>query len=277
MIKLNNADPKRTLHFARGARERCRLTSKILSLRRLLGLVVFFALWETLPRLGAINANFLPPFTVVSAKFVDMFATGEMIRHIGISLRRSVVGLAIGFAFSIPAGLLIASFRRLEFYVDPLIQTFRQTSIIALMPVFILFFGIKEPSKYAIVFWGVWAPLLLNTISGVKGVDPMLIKAARSMGAGRFVVYTRVIFPSAFPTVVTGLRLAATSSILVLTAAEMMGASSGLGYILYDAQMKYQIPKMYAVILMMSIIGVVLNYLLVLLEKHATRWKPKQS
>jgi NitT/TauT family transport system permease protein len=251
------------------------LTSKILSLRRLLGIAVFFAMWEALPRFGAVNANFLPPFTVVAVKFADMFATGEMIRHIGISLRRSAVGLAIGFAFSIPAGLLIASFRRLEYYLDPLIQMFRQTSIIALMPVFILFFGIKEPSKYAIVFWGVWAPLLLNTISGVKSVDLTLIKAARSMGANRFGVYTRVIFPSVFPTVVTGLRLAATSSILVLTAAEMMGASSGLGYILYDAQMKYQIPKMYAVILMMSIIGITLNYLLVLLEKRVTRWKPK--
>ncbi|MDR3277757.1 MAG: ABC transporter permease [Oscillospiraceae bacterium] len=251
------------------------LGRNILSLRRLLGIVVFFALWEMFPRAGFVNANFLPPFSVVLLKFFEMIGTGELFKHIFISLRRSVVGLAIGIAFSIPLGILIASFKRLEYYVDPLIQAFRQLSIIALIPVFLLFFGIRESSKYAIVAWGVWAPLLLNTISGVKGVDPMLIKAAKSMGAGRLVVYTRVIFPSAFPTVITGLRLAATSSLLVLTAAEIMGASSGLGFVIYDAQMKYLTARMFAVILTMSLIGILINYLLVVLERRVTRWKPK--
>lgn len=251
------------------------ILEKILSLRRLACILVFFLVWEILPRTGLINANFLPPFSVVAAKLFEMCATGELFRNILISLRRSVVGLALGFAFSIPMGILIASFKKLEYYIDPLIQALRQTSIVALIPVFLLFFGIKESSKYAIVFWGVWAPLLLNTISGVKNVDPMLIKAARSMGAKRFVIYTRIVFPSALPTVLTGLRLAATSSILVLTAAEMMGASSGLGFILYDAQMKYLIPRMYAVILTMSIIGIVVNYGLVLLERRLTKWKPQ--
>lgn len=252
-----------------------KIGKKILSLRRLLGIVVFFALWEAAPRANLVNANFLPPFSVVAAMFWKLLLSGELIRHIAISLRRSVVGLSLGFAVSIPLGILIASFRSLEYYLDPLIQAFRQTSIIALLPVFMLFFGIKEASKYAIVFWGVWAPLLLNTISGVKGIDPMLVKAAKSMGAGILRVFVYVVFPSAFPTVMTGLRLATTSSILVLTAAEMMGASSGLGYVLYDAQMKYQIPRMYTVILTMSIIGISLNYILVSLEKRVTRWKPK--
>jgi NitT/TauT family transport system permease protein len=249
---------------------------KILSLRRLVAIAAFFALWETAPRLGLVTAHLLPPFSVVASMFFEMLFSGELIKHILISLRRSIVGLSIGFAFSIPMGILIATFKRLEYYLDPLIQMFRQTSIIALLPVFLLFFGIKEPSKYAIVFWGVWAPLLLNTISGVKSVDPMLVKAAKSMGANRLIVFVKVIFPASFPTIVTGLRLAATASILVLTAAEMMGASSGLGFILFDAQMKYLIPRMYAVILTMSIVGITLNYLLVLLERRVTRWKPKQ-
>ncbi len=250
---------------------------KILSLDRLLGIFLFFGLWEFLPRAGLVNANFLPPFTVVVAKFLELLASGVLLKHVGVSLRRSIIGLALGFSISVPLGVLIASFRRLEYYLDPLIQSLRQTSIIALLPVFMLFFGIRESAKYAIVCWGVWAPLLLNTINGVKSVDPALIKAAKSMGANRFVVYTRVIFPSAFPTIVTGLRLAATSSLLVLTAAEMMGASKGLGFMLYDAQMKYQVPRMYSAILTMSILGITLNYLLVLLEKRVTRWKPKAS
>ncbi|MDR2656738.1 MAG: ABC transporter permease [Oscillospiraceae bacterium] len=251
------------------------LPQKILSLRRLLGIAVFFALWELLPRAGFVNKNFLTPFTTVVATFANLLRSGVLIKHIGVSLQRSAIGLSLGFAISIPLGILIASFKRLEYYLDPLIQTLRQTSIIALLPVFLLLFGIKESAKYAIVCWGVWAPLLLNTINGVKGVDPILIKAARAMGATRLIVYTRVIFPSAFPSVVTGLRLAATSSLLVLTAAEMMGASSGLGYLIHYSQSLYQVPNMYAAILTMSLLGILTNYLLVQLEKRVTRWKPK--
>jgi NitT/TauT family transport system permease protein len=252
-----------------------KIGKKIFEARRLLSIVAFLALWEIAPRLGLIRANFLPPFSVCAMKLFEMIGTGEIIKHIAISLRRSFTGLGIGLLFSIPMGILIGTFRKLEYYIDPLLQTLRQTSVIALLPVFLLFFGIKEPSKYVIVFWGVWAPLLLNTVSGVKGVDPVLIKAAKSMGANQIVLFGKVILPSSLPFVMTGLRLATTSSILVLTAAEMMGASSGLGFILYDAQSKYLIPKMYAIILTMSIIGITLNYILVMLEKRVTRWQPK--
>lgn len=249
------------------------LKLKVLNLRRLLGIVVFLAVWEIAPRTGVINANFLPPFSVALKTLFNLLLSGELIKHILISLRRSIVGFSLGLAFAIPLGLLIGSFKRLEYYVDPLVQSFRQTSTMALLPVFLLLFGIKEASKYAIVFWGVWPAMLLSTINGVKGVDPLLIKAAKSMSASQFIIFVRVILPSAIPSILTGLRLAATSSILILTAAEMMGASSGLGFLLYDAQMKYLIPKMFAVILTMSCAGITVNYLLVLLEKHVTRWK----
>jgi NitT/TauT family transport system permease protein len=275
-----------------------RLQEQILSLRRLLGIVVFFALWEILPRIvisskvsvdlfsGAettvykylVDASFLPPFsTVIKEWWRLVFVTYEIPLHTIHSLRRSFIGLGLGFAISIPLGIAMASFKKLDYYLDPLLQSLRQTSIAAIMPVFLLLFGIKESSKYAIVCWGVWAPLLLNTIAGVKAVDPMLVKAARSMGASRLIIHLRVIVPSALPNVLTGLRLAATSSILVLTVAEMMGSVSGLGFILSLAQIKYQIPKMYAIILTMSIIGIVVNYSLVKLEKSLTRWKPKPS
>jgi NitT/TauT family transport system permease protein len=251
------------------------IKNKIFYLKRLLGIVVFLAIWEIAPRTGIVNANFLPPFSVAVKTLFSLLSSGELIKHILISLRRSVVGFALGFGFAIPFGILIGSFKKLEYYVDPLIQALRQTSTMALLPVFLLLFGIKEPSKYAIVFWGVWAPILLSTINGVKGVDFMLIKAAKSMGASQLVIFTRVIAPSAVPSIMTGLRLAATTSILILTAAEMMGASSGLGFLLYDAQMKYLVPKMFAVILTMSVIGITVNYCLVVLEKRVTRWKPK--
>jgi NitT/TauT family transport system permease protein len=242
-------------------------------LRRLLGIVIFLLIWEICGRTGVIDSRFLPPFSVVITTFFKMLASGEMITHMVVSLRRSLLGFGLGLLIAVPLGFLIGSFKKIDFYIDPLLQLFRQTSAIALLPAFMLFFGIAESSKIAIVFWGVWAPILLNTINGVKGVDPILIKAARSMGASQLTIFKKVIFPSAFPSIITGMRLSATTAILILIVAEMMGASEGLGYLLYDTQLKYQIPRMYAIIITMSFIGITVNYLLVALEKRVSRWK----
>ncbi|MEM5766764.1 MAG: ABC transporter permease subunit, partial [Bacillota bacterium] len=122
-------------------------------------------------------------------------------------------------------------------------------------------------------FWGVQWPILLNTISGVKNVDPLLIKSARSMGASRLVIFLKVILPAALPSIFTGARLSATAAVLLLIAAEMVGAKAGLGFLIFDAQQKFQIPRMYAAILLMSVIGYCANYTLVSLEKKYSAWK----
>jgi NitT/TauT family transport system permease protein len=170
-------------------------------------------------------------------------------------------------------GLFIGWFRGFEKLVKPLLETLRQTSAIALYPVLVVIFGLGETSKIALVFWGtIWA-MLLNSISGVKNADPVLIKAARAMGSSQLVIFTKVILPGAMPYLLTGIRLSATASILILVAAEMMGASKGLGYMLYDAQMKYKIPQMYVAIVTMGILGVSVNTLLNLLERKVLGWK----
>lgn len=247
----------------------------LFNLRQLLGIVIFLLIWEIIPRIGLVDSNFLPPFSVVMHTFFQMLLSGELIDNIAISLRRSLMGFGLGLLLAIPLGLIIGSFKKIEFYVDPLLQLFRQTSTLALLPVFLLFFGIGETSKVAIVFWGVWSAILLNTVNGVKNVDPNLIKAARSMASPQLTIFLKVVLPSAFPSIITGIRISATSSILVLIAAEMMGASSGLGYLLYDTQMKYQISKMYASIVTMSLIGIIVNYIIVAFEKKICVWKPQ--
>lgn len=245
----------------------------VFNLRRLLSILAFLLIWEIISRTGIIDSNFLPPFSVVIKTFFNMLVSGELVTNIAVSMKRSLLGFGLGIVIAIPLGLIIGSFKKIEFYIDPLLQLFRQTSTLALLPVFMLFFGIGETSKVAIVFWGVWSAILLNTINGVRNVEPILIKSARSMGASQFTIFKKVILPSAFPSIITGIRLSATSAILVLIAAEMMGASSGLGYLLYDTQIKYQIPKMYASIVTMSLIGIIVNYIIVAFEKKMTKWK----
>ncbi|MDF2873567.1 MAG: putative transporter permease protein [Sporomusa sp.] len=241
-----------------------------------MGIVVLLMLWEFLPRMNIVDKNFLPPFSVVIATFWKILLSGELVEHIFVSLKRSVAGFFLGIGLSVPLGFVVGWFKQAEFYIDPIIQLCRQTSTLALLPVFMLVFGIGELSKVAIVFWGVWSAILLNTINGVKGVDPLLIKAAKSMGSSQLTIFYKVVFPAALPSIITGIRLSATSSILVLIAAEMMGASSGLGYLLMDTQLKYLIPKMYAAIMTMSLIGIIVNYVIVFFEKKVSRWRRQE-
>ncbi|MBP2657551.1 MAG: ssuC 10 [Firmicutes bacterium] len=240
---------------------------------RLLAVAIFLLIWEMAPRVGLADPVFLPPFSKVFVEFFRMLISGELLKHVGISLQRSILGFSLGLIISVPLGLLIGWFKGFERFSDPLLQTFRQTSTLALFPVFILLFGIGEISKIAIIFWGVQWAILLNTIAGVKNVDPLLIKSARSMGTTSFEIFVKVIVPASIPSIFMGIRLSATTSILILVAAEMMGANSGLGFLIYDAEVKYQIPKMYAAIISMSMLGLILNYSLVAIEKRVTRWK----
>lgn len=247
-----------------------RLTAFI---QRFLAIILFLALWEALPRFGFVDPFFLPMLSVVLDAILAMLKTGELFQHLGASLQRTLIGFFLGFVVSVALGLLIGWFSKVERFADPLLQAFRQTSALALFPVFILFFGIGEVSKIAIIYWGVQWPILLNTISGVKNVDPLLIKSARSMGASKLTIFFRVVLPASLPAIFTGARLSATTSILILIAAEMVGAKAGLGFLVFDTQQKFQIPRMYAAILLMSLLGYCANYTLVHLEKKYTSWR----
>jgi NitT/TauT family transport system permease protein len=243
------------------------------SLKSIAAVFIFLLLWELLPRVGIINAAFLPPLSEVLITFWTLVLSGELMEHISISLQRAITGFGLALLIAIPLGIAMGWYKRFEKFVDPLLQTFRQTSALALFPVFILFFGIGEISKFAIVFWATLWPVLLSTISGVKYVDPLLIKSARAMALNDIALFKKVILPAAVPSIMTGIRLGATSSILVLVAAEMIGAKSGVGFMVINSQYNFEISKMYVAIVVLALLGLAYNYLLVWLERKATSWK----
>ena len=154
-----------------------------------------------------------------------------------------------------------------------MIEVCRNTAPLALLPVFILLLGIGELSKVTMVVYSCAWPLLLNTIAGVKQVDPLLIKSARTMGATPGQLFRKVIVPAALPTIFVGIRLASASAMLVLVASEMVGAKAGLGYLIIYSQYSFLIPQMYFGILAITIIGLTFNALLEALERHLMRWK----
>ncbi|WP_309972188.1 ABC transporter permease [Variovorax guangxiensis] len=242
-------------------------------IERGLGLLFFLALWELMPRVGIVSDAYLSPPSAVIASIAQLAGNGLLWKHIAASLQRSLWGLLLAIGAGVLLGLLMGAIRRLENIVDPVLQLFRQTSAFALFPVFILFLGIGELSKVAIIFWASFWPVLLSTIGGVKQVDRLLIDSALSMGASQRFVFFKVVLPAALPSIFTGVRLAGAYCITALVAAEMIGAHSGLGFLTLNSQETFQIPTMYAGILLLAVLGLLLNYLLALLERRLLRWR----
>ncbi|GHJ13003.1 ABC transporter permease [Micromonospora sp. AKA38] len=243
------------------------------ALHRSVALLALAVIWEVVPRTGLVDRVFLPPLSEVLLAWWELLRSGQLADHVGASLTRSLTGLALAVATAIPLGLLIGWYRPLADLLSPLLEVFRNTAALALLPVFVLILGLGETSKIALVVYACSWPILLNTIAGVKGVDPLLVRSARSMGLNHLRLFQKVILPASVPTIFTGVRLAGAYSILVLVAAEMVGAKAGLGYLVNYAQYNFAIPDMYAGIITISAIGLVVNQLLVAGERRFSTWR----
>ncbi|BCG59124.1 ABC transporter permease [Paenibacillus sp. URB8-2] len=229
--------------------------------------------WEAVSRSGLVKDFILPPFTRVIYKLVQLLVTGQMWPDIGASMQRAASGFAISVLIAIPLGFLMAWSTRIERVLDPVMQFMRNTPTLALYPFFILVFGLGELSKVAIIFWGAVWPVLMNTVEGVNRTDTLLVKSGRSMGASPLTLFFRIILPSALPSIFTGIRLSASRSIIILVAAEMLGADKGLGFLIFSSEQNYKVEQMYAGIIVLILLGMLVNFLLVRWEKHITRWK----
>jgi NitT/TauT family transport system permease protein len=152
---------------------------------------------------------------------------------------------------------------------------FSQVNAFSLFPIFILFFGIGESAKLAVIFWSSLWPVLFMTLAGVRGVDRALLKTARSMNAPRATVFLKVTLPASAPAVFTGIRMGGSIAFLMLIAAEMVGASQGLGWLIHNSQVNNIIPRVFAAALIIALLGVCLNFLLRCLEAHVVSWKPE--
>jgi NitT/TauT family transport system permease protein len=244
---------------------------------RVAAVAVLAVVWEVFPRLGVVDATFLPPLSEVLGAWWQLVLSGELIEHAQASLSRSLAGFGLAIVAAIPLGLLIGWYKPAATLLNPLLEVFRNTAALALLPVFVLILGLGETSKIAIIFYACSWPILLNTVSGVRTVDPLLIKSARSLGLGPLRLFQKVVLPAAVPTIFTGIRLAGAYSILILIAAEMVGAKAGLGYLINYAQYNFAVPDMYAGIITISAIGLIVNQLLIIAERHFSTWRTTSS
>jgi NitT/TauT family transport system permease protein len=241
--------------------------------RGLIGIVVLAVIWQVAPAVGLVDPYFVSPLSDVLAAWWELLVTGQLWTHLSASLIRSAAGFALALATAVPLGAAIAWYRPVREITSPVLELFRNTAALALLPVFLLILGIGETSKIAIVLYACFFPILLNTISGVSSVDQQLLRSARVLGLSPITTFRKVVFPAALPTIFTGIRIAGAAAILVLIAAEMLGATAGLGYLINYSQYNFLIPQMYAAILTTSALGLAVNYGLVSLERRFSRWR----
>lgn len=242
-------------------------------IRGVIGVAALAAIWELAPRAGLVDPHFVPPLSEVLDAWWGLVTSGELWTHLRASLVRSGAGFSLAVVLAIPLGAAVAWYSLLRDVATPVLEIFRNTAALALLPVFVLILGIGETSKIAIVLFACFFPILLNTISGVASVDPQLLRTARVLGLSPVATFRKVVFPAAVPTIFTGIRISGAAAILVLIAAEMIGATAGLGFLINYSQLNFLIPQMYAGIITTSALGLAINYSLVALERRFSRWR----
>jgi len=223
--------------------------------RKCLSPILMLLCWEIMTRAGWIESWFLPAPSLVFQTLYGMVISGEVPYHTAISLGRAATGYIAAAVIGISLGLLIAWSLLIEDFFDPLIELIRPLSSFALVPILFLWFGVGDTSKIIIIFKSCLFSILLNTIAGIKGVDKKLIMAARSLGAGGGQLWIRVLIPSALPVIITGLRISTAMAMMSLVGVEMLSSDSGLGFLVIDAQRTFDTKRVFAGIIVLSVLG----------------------
>ena len=214
------------------------------------------ALYEAASYSGLFPQILLPTIQTVAKTLYGMLADGSMLAHAGATLYRVVLGFALALLFAIPLGILMARFKPVENFFLPLISALMPIPSFALVPLFMLWFGIGNTTTVLVVFYGATFPVLFNTWTGVRSVNPLWLRAAGAMGADERRLFWKVIIPGASPFIITGMRQGFLRAWIAVVGAEMIAASDwGLGWVIFDAQQFLQADVMIASIVVIGVIG----------------------
>jgi NitT/TauT family transport system permease protein len=240
------------------------------------GLATFaaaLALWEAATRFGWVSPLALPTPAETARALFDMAASGELAHHLSASLRRLLVGWALGAALGVAVGFAIGLSSLARSAALPLVSALFPIPKIALLPLFIIWFGIGEASKYATIAFGVFAPMAIAAFGGVDGVDRGLIRMAQSFGTPTRDIVRKIVLPGALPALLSGARISASIGIILLTAAEMIGAEHGVGALVLAAGNLMQTDRLIAGVLLLSAMGLTVAAGLGAAERRLLAWR----
>jgi len=223
-------------------------------------IVIAFAGWQFLSTF-VFNPFLIPPPLVVLETMIPMVKSGEIFRHVAISLARVGVGFVSGCAAGIVLGVLLGRIRLVNDLLDPVIELLRYLSPTAMIPIAVIWFGIGETSKYFLIFWGTFFIVLINTTAGVMRAPIIRQRAAECLGANPLQIFVLVVIPSAAPYIVTGMRIAMASSFMSIIPAEILAADSGIGYLLQHSSILLQTNRIFVALLTICVIGFIFDRL----------------
>jgi NitT/TauT family transport system permease protein len=241
-------------------------------LRAIAAPIVVLILWELVVRLHFVNPAVLPPPSQVFTRWLDYAVTGELPRDAWASLLRVGVGFLIGGGLALPIGLLMGANDKIYQFLNPLVQLIRPIPPIAFIPLAILWFGLGNPPAFFLISLGAFFPILVNTISGVRNVDSIYLRAAQNLGARGPILFWRVILPASLPHILTGARVAVGVAFIVVIVAEMIAVNNGLGYRILEAREYFWSDKIIAGMLSIGLIGLAIDSVMAALNRRLLRW-----
>lgn len=240
----------------------------------LLTTLLVACLWEIAARAAWISPLFFPPPTRSLQTLFEMLLTGDLWPILSITLYRLLVGVVLGAGAGLVLGWVMGAIRPVRIAIDPIVAALHPIPKVALFPIFLVVLGIGEASKIALVALTAFFPMLLNTLAGTRQIDRLYWEVATSFGASRLTLIRRIILPGSLPMALTGLRLALNSALVVTIAVEMLSARQGLGASIWLAWQTMRIHQLYAILIVVALLGLGFNFLAKKLAEHLAPWQP---
>ncbi|MGX0890738.1 sulfonate transport system permease protein [Pseudomonas sp. ADAK2 TE3594] len=241
---------------------------------RLLSPIALLLLWELASQLGLIPQRIIAAPSQIGGTLWAMIVSGELGKHLLVSLQRALLGLSIGVSVGVVAALITGLSKRGEVILDSPMQMLRTIPSLALVPLFILWFGIGEFTKIALIVTGTTFPVYLNLFAGIRNIDPKLIEAANTLGLNRRELIWHVILPGSLPSFFVGLRYSLGISWLALVFVEQINTTAGIGFLASDARDFMRTDVIVICLLIYSVLGLLIDGLIRTLERFALAWRP---
>lgn len=232
---------------------------------------VLLAVWFTVTELGLVAAYRLPSPASVWAAAIQMGGDGTLASHVAISTQRVLIGFGVGAVTGLLLGAVVGLSRWGSAFLAPSLGAIRAVPSLAWVPLFILYMGINEDSKVALIAVGALFPVFTTVAGALRHVDPHLVELGRAYGLGRLSLFSQVQLPAVVPSIVSGLRLALAQAWLFLVAAELMASSMGLGFLLVDSQNNGRLDRMFLTVILLGILGKTTDALIGLVERFLLR------
>ncbi len=236
-------------------------------------IAVLLLAWEFASRNAWIDPITFPAVSSIFESWYQAIANGELIAQLTPSLGRIFGGFALAVLVAVPLGLLMGAIPIVYRLLEPITEFIRPIPSSAYIPIAILVLGIGNEMKIFVVFLACVFPILLNTYSGVRGVDPVLIDTGRTFGIGALKAMRQIILPAALPSILTGMRISLGIALIVAVVAEMITGNSGIGYFILDMQRIFRVPEMFAGIFTLGVLGFLINFCFLKIEAHYLRWR----